>query len=136
MDFGHHERVVENFGERPSFFAQRNPAPCLPRWIIAGIASLFHCLPAQRDFDAAAEVKRQRWKSWRRIVMLTGQVFDCGVDLKITVEPVTAAHVDFLISRRQVAVRKKHTGAKRWIEKEGAAVAAANEVSTYRQRHF
>ena len=26
MDFGHHERVVENFGERPSFFAQKKPS--------------------------------------------------------------------------------------------------------------
>jgi|GEM_PF-3199642 len=25
MDFGHHEQVVENFGEWPSFFAQEKP---------------------------------------------------------------------------------------------------------------
>src|SRR5207344_1224952 len=95
---------------------------------------LFRCLPAQRNFDPAAEVKRQRWESRRRIVMLAGQVFDCGIDLKITVEPVAAAHIDFLIRRRQVAIGKQHAGAERRVKEEGAAVAAPNEVSTHRHR--
>src|SRR5689334_21050131 len=64
---------------------------------------LLRRFPAQRNFDSAAEVKRQRGKSRRRIVMLAGQIFDCGIDLKIAVEPIAATHIDFLISRCQVA---------------------------------
>src|SRR6478735_2486717 len=98
--------------------------------------SLLRCLPTQRDLDPAAEVERQRGKSRSRIVMLARQVFDGGINLKITVEPVAAAHIDFLISRGQVAVGKQHGRAERGVEEESAAVPAANKVAAHRQRQL
>src|SRR2546423_1490976 len=120
-------------GEPPSFLGQKKPGAAFATPGLRRIVSLFRRLPAERDFDAAAEIKRQRGKSCRRIVMLAGQVLDCRVDLKVAIEPITATHIDFLISRCQIAIRKEHVSAEKGVEEKGAAVAAANEVAAHCQ---
>ena len=68
--------------------------------------------------------------------MLAGQVFDCRIKLKITVQTIAAADVDLLVSLSQVAVGQKHCGTERRIEEKRTAVSTANKVSAQRQRQL
>src|ERR1051326_4223859 len=87
-------RLWKTPAKQPLFFRKKKTGAALATPDLEDACLLFRRLPAQRHFDSAAEVERQRGKARSRIVMLAGQIFYCGVDLKIAVEPIAAAHID------------------------------------------
>src|SRR5260221_12917279 len=89
-------------------------------------------LAPQRYLDAAADIQRQSRKARCGIVMLAGQVFDGGIELEVSAEPITAAGVDLLIGGSKVVVGQEHAGTEERVDQKCAAVTASHKVSAQR----
>src|SRR5262249_26333167 len=67
------------------------------------------------------------------VVVFVSQILDCSVEAQVRVESVAAAEINLLVALSQVAIRKKHGGAKEAVGSKGAVIAAADKITAQAQ---